>query len=67
MPTSTAARPTKLCSIATSCGICVISTRAATEPPIAAPIRIAGINTTRPPTCTPKTVAAIAIAMPSTP
>ena len=34
MPTSTAAAPTKLCSIATSSGIDVIATRAATNAPI---------------------------------
>jgi hypothetical protein len=37
IPTNTAARPTKECSAATSCGICVISTRRATTVPIAAP------------------------------
>ena len=36
-PTSTAARPTKLCRIATSCGIEVISTRLATMAPITPP------------------------------
>ena len=38
MPTSTAAAPTKLCSIATSSGIAVISTRAASTAPITPPI-----------------------------
>ena len=36
-PTSTAAAPTKLCRIATSCGIEVISTRAASAAPMAPP------------------------------
>ena len=37
-PTSTAARPTKLCRIAIICGICVISTRRAAMVPMTAPI-----------------------------
>ena len=37
-PTSTAAAPTKLCRIATSCGIAVICTRAASAAPISPPI-----------------------------
>ncbi len=40
-PTSTAAAPTKLCRMATSCGIEVISTRAAMTAPMAAPTAIA--------------------------
>ena len=36
-PTSTAAAPTKLCRMATSCGIEVISTRAASTAPMAPP------------------------------
>jgi hypothetical protein len=37
MPTSTAARPTKLCSAATSCGMAVIWMRRATMAPMIAP------------------------------
>ncbi len=40
MPTSTAARPTKLCSIATSSGIPVISTVRARQAPITPPAAI---------------------------
>ena len=41
MPTSTAARPTKLCRIATSSGMPVISTVRARQAPMAAPIAMA--------------------------
>ena len=43
MPTSTAARPTKLCSWATSSGMPVISTLAAFHRPITAPMTMAMI------------------------
>ena len=45
MPTMTAAAPTKLCSIATSSGIDVIATRAATTAPITQPTPSAAPST----------------------
>ncbi len=45
MPTSTAAAPTKLCSIATSSGIDVIATRAARNAPTTQPIPSAAPST----------------------
>ena len=47
-PTSTAARPTKLCSMAISSGMPVISTRRARHMPIAPPIAIAEAISARP-------------------
>ena len=73
MPTSTAARPTKLCSIATSSGICVISTTRARHRPMAAPTAIAtAMKTNVVSACwdrssTPHTVAMRASAIPVTP
>ena len=47
-PTSTAARPTKLCSIAMSSGMPVISTTRARQMPIAPPMAIAARISPRP-------------------
>ena len=45
IPTSTAAAPTKLCRIATSCGIAVIETRVATTAPMSPAISTAPMTT----------------------
>ncbi len=50
MPTSTAARPTKLCRTATSSGMPVISTRLASTAPMPPPIAMAPIKRPRPST-----------------
>ncbi len=66
-PTSTAARPTKLCRMATSCGIDVISTRAASTAPITAPMASVLPSTPYAVTPGPNTVAPTAMSMPMMP
>ena len=73
MPMSTAASPTKLCRMATSCGIWVISTFSATEMPMIAPTImvgtriISGTSTSATSRNTATMVATMAIAMPTMP
>ncbi len=67
MPTSTAARPTKLCKMATSSGIDVMATRAAASAPSAAPMA-KGANAHPTSTCLAMTkVTAMASTMPMMP
>lgn len=66
-PTSTAARPTKLCKIATSSGIEVICTRLAKIAPITSPGTNAAIKTGSPPTFIAAPVATNAITIPMIP
>ena len=66
-PMKTAARPTRLWKPATSSGICVICTRAATTAPTAPPITIIKRMIQVPPTPSPRMVATTASAMPMMP
>ena len=66
-PTSTAAAPTKLCRMATSCGIDVISTRDASTAPIAEPTAMAPASTGYPPARGLTAVATAASTMPMMP
>ena len=64
-PTRTAARPTKLCSIAMSSGIPVISTRRARQMPMTAPIAMAAAIRAKP--VSPLPLRSLASPRPSTP
>ena len=66
-PMTTAARPPKLCSAATSCGISVICTRPATIQPAKPPAAIATRMRNRLCTPGPNTVTKTATAMPAMP
>src|SRR6185369_16193109 len=66
MPTSTAAKPTKLCSTATSSGMAVIATRDASSAPMPAPIAIAAASKPKLETW-PSAVMATASSMPTMP
>ena len=67
IPIKTAAKPTKLCKAATSCGMPVISTLLATAAPIAVPIMRRMINSMPGLTSGPARVAIMAIPMPTMP
>src|SRR5210317_2387827 len=66
-PTATAARPTRLCRMATSSGICVIWTRLAAMRPTLPPSTSATINSPKFCVTSPNRVATSAIAMPTMP
>ena len=66
-PTRTAAAPTKLCRMATSSGMEVISTRLARTAPITAPPSIKGMSNLKFSTCPLRKVARMARAIPKIP